>query len=244
MNVVYTINRLPTQVLDHHSPFETLFCKSPDYSVFKPFGCACFVLLHPHEHNKLQPRARLCCFLGYGIEHKGYRCWDPISNRLRISRHVTFWEDTMFSTLSKFHPFVNTKSTFFLNSSIDLFPSTSIDSSAELNSRTSSTIPNESVAVSDPVLAPSTSLRRSTRVRETPHHLSEFHCYSTIATLHEPRSYREASTDPHWQQAMAAELQALAKTHTWDLVDLPPNKTPIGCKWVYKIKTHSDGTSG
>ncbi|KAA0049719.1 Integrase, catalytic core [Cucumis melo var. makuwa] len=30
--------------------------------------------------------------------------------------------------------------------------------------------------------------------------------------------------------------------HTWDYVDLPPGKRPIGCKWIYKIKTHSDGT--
>ena len=41
---------------------------------------------------------------------------------------------------------------------------------------------------------------------------------------------------------MSEELQALENTHTWDLVDLPPNKTPVGCKWVYKIKTRSDGT--
>ena len=32
------------------------------------------------------------------------------------------------------------------------------------------------------------------------------------------------------------------KTGTWDLVDLPFGKYAIGCKWVYKIKTRSDGT--
>lgn len=41
---------------------------------------------------------------------------------------------------------------------------------------------------------------------------------------------------------MTAELEALAQTHTWDLVDVPPGKQPIGCKWVYKIKTRSDGS--
>ena len=41
---------------------------------------------------------------------------------------------------------------------------------------------------------------------------------------------------------MSQELQALEKTHTWDLVDLPPNKALVGWKWVYKIKTRSDGT--
>uniref|UniRef100_A0A2N9ETD7 Reverse transcriptase Ty1/copia-type domain-containing protein n=1 Tax=Fagus sylvatica TaxID=28930 RepID=A0A2N9ETD7_FAGSY len=32
------------------------------------------------------------------------------------------------------------------------------------------------------------------------------------------------------------------KQDTWDLVDLPAGKSAIGCKWVYKIKTRSDGT--
>jgi hypothetical protein len=41
---------------------------------------------------------------------------------------------------------------------------------------------------------------------------------------------------------MTEELQALEKTHTWDLVDLPHGKSAIGCKWVYKIKTKSDGS--
>jgi len=28
----------------------------------------------------------------------------------------------------------------------------------------------------------------------------------------------------------------------WEIDDLPPNKKALGCKWVYKIKYHSDGT--
>jgi len=35
-------------------------------------------MLPPHERTKLETWARLCCFHGYGIEHKGYRYWDPI----------------------------------------------------------------------------------------------------------------------------------------------------------------------
>ena len=41
---------------------------------------------------------------------------------------------------------------------------------------------------------------------------------------------------------MKEEFDALLKTGTWDLVDLPAGKSAIGCKWVYKIKTRSDGT--
>lgn len=41
---------------------------------------------------------------------------------------------------------------------------------------------------------------------------------------------------------MQEELYALHKTHTWDLVDLPPGKFAIPCKWVYKVKIRSDGS--
>ena len=41
---------------------------------------------------------------------------------------------------------------------------------------------------------------------------------------------------------MKKELDALSKNHTWVLVTLPPRKSVVGCKWIYKIKTHSDGS--
>ncbi|RVW93185.1 Retrovirus-related Pol polyprotein from transposon RE1 [Vitis vinifera] len=84
--------------------------------------------------------------------------------------------------------------------------------------------------------------RHSTRVRSIPPHLLDYHCYTALATLHEPQTYREASTDPLWQIAMKEELDALTKNHTWDLVTLPPGQSVVGCKWIYKIKTRSDGS--
>lgn len=41
---------------------------------------------------------------------------------------------------------------------------------------------------------------------------------------------------------MQAELKALEDTKTWSLVDLPPGKDAIGCKWVYCIKYKADGS--
>ena len=34
---------------------------------------------------------------------------------------------------------------------------------------------------------------------------------------------------------------ALLKRGTWNLVGLPVGKSAIGCRWVYKIKTHFYG---
>ena len=84
--------------------------------------------------------------------------------------------------------------------------------------------------------------RHSTRVRFIPAHLLDYHCYTALATLHEPHTYCEAFTELLWQIAMNEELDALSKNHTWDLVTLPPRKFVVGCKWIYKIKTRSNGS--
>ena len=34
---------------------------------------------------------------------------------------------------------------------------------------------------------------------------------------------------------MNEEIEALDKNGTWDIVDLPTGKHPIGCKWVYRF---------
>ena len=99
LTAVYTINRCPYPISQNQTPYDMLFGSSPSYDLLKVFGCICFVLLQDHERNKLQYRSCLCCFLGYGIFQKGYRCYDPISKHLRVSRHVVFWEHKMFYQL-------------------------------------------------------------------------------------------------------------------------------------------------
>ncbi len=64
----------------------------------------------------------------------------------------------------------------------------------------------------------------------------------TAAAIVEPTTYREAIAHQEWQQAMAEEIAALERTKTWDVVPAPTHVTPITCKWVYKIKTRSDGS--
>ncbi|CAL5380597.1 unnamed protein product [Camellia sinensis] len=268
LTAAYTINCIPSPVIHNHTPYERLHGTRPPYTNLRVFGSACFVLLQPHERTKLEPRSRLCCFLGYGIEHKGYRCWDPLSQRLRISRHVIFWEHKMFSSLSLFRLSVPSPSLFFTDPSTDLFSDeltspplpAPLESSAELTPPPLTTaVPSglsHAPAPSDgPALAPSGSSppgeslplappasTRPHRVIQPSTRLRDFIVGSTAFSTYEPTSYREARSNPLWQQVMTDELQALDKTHTWDIVDLPPGKTAIGCKWVYKIKTCSDGT--
>jgi hypothetical protein len=56
------------------------------------------------------------------LKLKKDRCYDPIAHRLRISRHVVFWEHRLFTKVSQF------RSSFSLSSLLDLFPEVSTPS--------------------------------------------------------------------------------------------------------------------
>jgi hypothetical protein len=40
---------------------------------------------------------------------------------------------------------------------------------------------------------------------------------------------------------MLEEMRALEKNRTWELVNLPQGKQPVGCKWVFTIKHTPEG---
>lgn len=48
--------------------------------------------------------------------------------------------------------------------------------------------------------------------------------------------------NPLWHKAMEEEYNDLLKNQTWSLVPLPPNRTSIGCKWVFRTKENPDGS--
>ena len=41
---------------------------------------------------------------------------------------------------------------------------------------------------------------------------------------------------------MDEEIMALQKNRTWDKCRLPSDKKTVGCKWVFSVKYHADGT--
>ena len=71
---------------------------------------------------------------------------------------------------------------------------------------------------------------------------NDLHFIMSISISTEPTSYVEASRHDCWLKAMQAELHALQTNNTWTLTTLPPHKTAIGCRWVYKIKYNADGS--
>ena len=61
----------------------------------------------------------------------------------------------------------------------------------------------------------------------------------------DPQSYKAAMSSAEraaWHRAMDSEMDSIDKAGTWVLVQAPPGRSVIGCKWVYKTKRGADGS--
>ena len=64
---------------------------------------------------------------------------------------------------------------------------------------------------------------------------------TNISKLVVPRNIQKALGDPNWRLAVFKEMNTLKKNDTWEMVELPKEKNVVGCKWVFTIKSKTDG---
>ncbi|GKE96679.1 ribonuclease H-like domain-containing protein, partial [Tanacetum coccineum] len=178
---VYLLNILPSRAIDNEIPFTRLFGAKPDYSVLRVFGCLCYP--HIDTNNKLGPRATPSIFLGHATNHFGYRCLDLNTNKIIISRHVTF-DETVF-------PFPSTKLTNppsydFLEASSDLISTiirtTPITPSPDPTPTPTADIPSTPIPPTPPSPPPSHTPQSEPSNVPTPQHIPE----PTIAPANNP----------------------------------------------------------
>lgn len=92
----YIINRLPSIVLNSRSPYEVMKGRIIDLSHLRIFGHICFVHIQAAHRDKLEPRATKYVFMGYSSSQKGYKCYNPSTGKIIVSRYVRFDEFTPY----------------------------------------------------------------------------------------------------------------------------------------------------
>jgi len=102
LTATYLINILPSKVINYHTPVELLLKEKPEYTSLRVFGCACWPNLRPYNNRKLAFRSTRCVFLGYSSLHKGFKCLEPSTGRVYLSRDVVFDENIF--PFSELHP--------------------------------------------------------------------------------------------------------------------------------------------
>ena len=241
------INRLPTPILPHDSPFQKLFGYTPGYHFLKTFGCTCFPDLRPYNSHKLQFCYYKSHFLGYNSTYKGYLCLHP-SRKIYISHNVIFNEfEFPYSELFglKFdvsHPISlqesSTLSTTFclgdaivardmIRPSADLLPVASgIQSglpqptqSPLLDVHTSPTSqPFMSLSAHAPTPCHPMIIGAKADIFKPKVYVSVKHPLSFSLGPIEPMCVKQTLVDPNWKRAIEEEYKALRRNRTWELV--------------------------
>jgi hypothetical protein len=76
------MNRTPIATI-HGMTLEKKFTgKKPDVSHLRVFGYIAYVHVPDEKRSKLDPKAKKCIFIGYSLEQKGYRCFNPSIRKL------------------------------------------------------------------------------------------------------------------------------------------------------------------
>jgi hypothetical protein len=89
---VYIMNQTPIAIVHGMTPEEKFTGKKPNVSHLKVFGCIAYVHVRDENRSKLDPKVEKCIFIGYSLEQKGYKCFNPPTRKLQVSRDVVFNE--------------------------------------------------------------------------------------------------------------------------------------------------------
>ncbi|KAK2972283.1 hypothetical protein RJ640_014341 [Escallonia rubra] len=89
---VYLSNRSLTRSVWNQTPQEAWSGYKPTVSHLKVFGIIAYVHVPDQQRNKLDDKSEKFIFIGYSQESKGYKLYNPVDKKMKVSRDVTFDE--------------------------------------------------------------------------------------------------------------------------------------------------------
>ncbi|RVW41670.1 Retrovirus-related Pol polyprotein from transposon TNT 1-94 [Vitis vinifera] len=212
------------------SPYELWKGRKPNIGYFKLWGCLAYCKKTDPNKTKLGPRAIKCAFVGYASNSKAYRLLDLESNVIIESREVEFFENLLSDS--------NSQVPTSVGESQEETPSKVVEQ--PIVPWKSQKARKEKVLGSDEIDSQRISFylvegNREDIIRKIP---------IVLQIEEDPKTYKEAMASrdvAFWKEAINDEMDSIMSNQTWELVDLPPRSKPIGCKWVFRRKYHTDG---
>jgi len=225
---VCTINRAQLRVCSDKTPYELRTGRSTAVGYFKIFGSKCYIKINDDHLGKFHDRTDEGIFLGYSTETRAYKCYNKRLRRIVESIEVRVDEE-LPQDLS--------------NHEEDEIDDDLSDEEQDVNEATEneeSEKPADRQATS-PVRRSSQAHKPSMKFVRRDHpedliigNLDEGMKLRQTArkdlalmSLSEPKNFREAYEDEHWNKAMQDELEQIKKSETWELVSRPKDKNVI-----------------
>jgi hypothetical protein len=226
----YVLNRSPTLAVKDMTPEEAWSGQKPFVHHFRVFGCLAHVHVHDVHRKKLDSKSITCVNLGVSEESKAYKVYDPVSDKVFISRDVVFDESKGWNWQS------NIQNTQEGPSGVD---STSDDED----------VITPATAATDDIVVDTDEVGESSddddagemvnnngetsqgavqkRVRRPPGYLEDFvtgseaeqeeqlHNLAIFSSSDDPSTYEEAAKSEIWRKAMDQEIDSIESNNTW-----------------------------
>jgi hypothetical protein len=254
--VVYVLNKCLMKSVDGMTPFEAWHGRKPTVHHLRTFRCIVYVWNMTPHLKKLEDHGRKMIFVGYENDSKVYRAYDPITKHVHVTRDVVFdkqaqWDwgsggddgkpsggddafTVEYSTTGPTAPMVDgadeapTEESPLPAGAVDTKVDGDVDDE-NLDADHDDDAPLRFHSMSD-ILTTSGFAPRALVVEEL-----------HVVSSDEPASFTEVEHSPSWRKAMMEEMDSIEENGTWSLVDLPPDRKPIGVKWVFKVKRDKHG---
>ena len=262
-HAAYLRNWTHTWALDASLPLEAWCGERPNVSHLHEFGAPVWVLVEGQNISKLDPKSERHTFVGFEDGPKAMRYFNKHTHQVCVSRNFQFTKEE-----TKTHPLDNSHEPLTPNVLSEgelsqIAPPIVMneedrqnDKGADLKRKQTEEITPDTprwskqprtaqdyqllddLWVDDPEMAgwDDENMTSTDRVYAT-------FCETQIAPDN-PKTLTEARRSPEWPQwekAIQAELDQLHKMGTWELVDPPKGRVPVGNKWVLTKKYDKQG---
>lgn len=255
-STVYILNRTGRSTVDSKTPYELWHGKKTEVGHFRIFGSEVFVHVPKEKRGKMDAKSVKCSFVGYDENVKGYRVWNPITNKIEVARDVIFLiEEPVVLEIE------NDASTdgIKMESSEDEIEADAEDPEGDAEDDVNSSDNDDYES------APASPVGRNggdwcnvdernvigRRLRDRNGNQRRDSCcaagteHAMMAMRQEPKTYEQAiraSDGKRWKEAMDEEYHSLVKNGTWKLVSSPTDQKVIDNRWVFKLKQNTDGS--
>ncbi|MCO5555235.1 hypothetical protein L7F22_008779 [Adiantum nelumboides] len=125
----HVLNKCPTRALKTITPYESWYDRKPSVSYLRVFGCLAYAHIPQQLRGKLDDKAVKCIFVGYSSGSKGYRLYNPVTNKIFEIRDVIFAKTTAQPMAAFDVPHMQTQDVFegFLPSFVENQESQQVD---------------------------------------------------------------------------------------------------------------------
>nr|CAN71214.1 hypothetical protein VITISV_039504 [Vitis vinifera] len=243
--VAYLINRVLSSSINFQTPFQTLtnVVVAPTVPNLPPrvFGCVAFVHLHKHQRTKLTSHA-LQYLIYFSSESELQGKYHKEIQTLDYDYHISEEDESGQSELvnQEVGELDMSGQQFGFEDVFTEIPNQSSSAEGVLNLEPDPFMKRLPHCHNKGIPKPTYEPELSTKVKYlmsnyvSNHRLSKSNksFVNQLSTVAIPNSVQEVLADPRWK----------AKNETWELVECPPRKKPVGCSWIYTVKYKADGS--